>query len=476
MRQPLRWYDYIPISIYWFALTTRSQVLTPLVIPLLVQQFVGDAAKGAYVGQIRLWALMAALLVQALMGILSDRSTSRWGRRRPFIAAGTLAQVIVLAMVGFTAGLSGLQGYWVLFFLYILSMVASDTAHAATQGLIPDLVPEEQRGTAAGVKALLEVPFPLIFVSFVVGKLVSSGNLWGALIAVMVVLVVCMVVAMLAREKPLKKVPFPMDWRPFLRLVVMVGAFTLIILAMGEATKAVLRTPFALSSELSQALVGFFGFVAMAVAIALGVAASIRIGIGSDARKHPSFTWWVVCRLAFLVPAFNLAGFVIFFLQERFVGMEAEKAAGPAATAVMIVGVFVLLTALPSGWLADRVGKKLLIAVSCLLGALGTFTLLAIPEVFVLYVGAALLGASLGLFYSANWALGTEIVPREQAGRYLGLSNLAGAGAGAIGAYIGGPIADQMGYVLLFAIYGTLFLISLLALIGIKEPRAVGSA
>jgi MFS family permease len=472
----MRWYDFIPISIYWFALTTRSQVLTPLVIPLLVQQFVGDEAKGAYVGQIRLWALMAALLVQALMGMLSDRSTSRWGRRRPFIAGGTLAQLVVLTLIGFTAGLSGLQGYWVLFGLYILSMVASDTAHAATQGLIPDLVPEEQRGTAAGVKALLEVPFPLIFVSFVIGKLVSTGNLWGALIVVMVVLVVCMLVTMLVRERPLKQIPFPIDWKPFLRLVAMVGAFTLIILAMGAATKGVLRSPLALSSNTAQAFVGFLGFLAMTVAIALGVAASIRIGIGSDVRRYPSFTWWVVCRLAFLVPAFNLAGFVVFFLQERFVGMDGERAAGPAATAVMIVGVFVLLTALPSGWLADRVGKKLLVAASCVLGALGTFTLLVVPEVVVLYVGAALIGASLGLFYSANWALGTEIVPKEQAGRYLGLSNLAGAGAGAIGAYIGGPIADQMGYVLLFAIYGTLFLVSALALIGIRETRSSRAA
>ena len=88
----------------------------------------------------------------------------------------------------------------------------------------------------------------------------------------------------------------------------------------------------------------------------------------------------------------------------------------------------------------------------------------------VLYIGAALIGAALGLFFSANWALGTEIVPKDQAGRYLGLSNLAGAGAGAIGAYIGGPIADEMGYVLLFAIYGTLFLLSIVALIGIREP------
>ena len=41
MDRPIRWYDYITININWFALTARSQVLTPLIIPLLVQQFVG---------------------------------------------------------------------------------------------------------------------------------------------------------------------------------------------------------------------------------------------------------------------------------------------------------------------------------------------------------------------------------------------------------------------------------------------------
>jgi MFS family permease len=76
------------------------------------------------------------------------------------------------------------------------------------------------------------------------------------------------------------------------------------------------------------------------------------------------------------------------------------------------------------------------------------------------------------VFYSASWALGADIVPREEAGRYLGLANLAGAGAGAIGAYIGGPIADHSGYGPLFAIYGAFFLLSALALPGIRERGA----
>ena len=47
-----------------------------------------------------------------------------------------------------------------------------------------------------------------------------------------------------------------------------------------------------------------------------------------------------------------------------------------------------------------------------------------------------------GLFMTANWALGTDLVPAGEAGRYLGVSNLAGAGAGIVGAGIGGLVAD----------------------------------
>jgi MFS family permease len=247
--------------------------------------------------------------------------------------------------------------------------------------------------------------------------------------------------------------------------------FTMLILALGEVIKAIVRSSDNLPLHTARGLAGVVGLAAMVVAIGLGVILSIRIGIGADAGKNPSFTWWVVNRLAFLVPAINLAGFILFFLQERFEDLSQEKAAAPAATAVMFVGVFVLLAALPGGWLADRFGKKPLIAASGLLAALGTFTVLSIPQLWVVNVGACLIGAGVGLFYTANWALGTELVPKEQAGRYLGISNLAGAGAGAIGAYLGGPIADNVGYVTLFAVYGALFLVAGLPLLRIQERR-----
>lgn len=471
MDRPVRWYDFITVNIYYFALTTRSQTISPLIIPLLVQQFVGEAEKGSAVGTIRLWALMAAVLIQALMGMLSDRSTHPWGRRRPFILAGSIGELIVFILIGFTAGLDGMRGYWVLFGLYVVSMLSSNTAHAATQSLIPDLVPEHMRGRFSGVKALLELPVPLIFVSFVMGRLVSQGNLWGALITLMAVMLVCTLIAMLVREKRLEKPPFKLEWLPFLRLVLMTGVFTAVILGMGALVRWFMALPLELSLALKVGLTSLAGLLAMAFAVAVGVLASLRIGVGRDAQYKPSFRWWVVNRLAFLVGSTNVATFLVFFLQERFAQLQGEKAAGPAATITMFVGVFILLTALPSGWLADRLGKKILVVAAGLLAAAGTAVIILIPSMAAMYVGGCLIGAGVGLFYSANWALGTEIVPAEHAGRFLGLSNLAGAGAGAIGAYIGGPIADSLGYTAIMAIFGLLFFLSIFALLGVREER-----
>jgi MFS family permease len=482
MVRPIRWYDYITLNIYFLGLTTLSQT-NGLVFPLLVQQFVGEAQKGTYYGTVRLWTLMVALLMQALWGMLSDHTTGRWGRRRPFIFGGTLALLVFVAAIGLTAGMAGMTGYWILFGIALLMSVASNAGQAAQQALIPDIVPEGQRGRFSGVKAILEVPLPLILVSFTIARLISAGNLWGGLAAVLGVLVVTMAITMLVPEAPLAQRAAPLNWQPFLRLLLMTALFSAIILGAGALVRwlgELIRA--AGSIPLQVAVMGLAGLLAMVLAVAVGVWISVRVSIGSAAaRANPSFTWWVINRLAFLVGVINLSGFAVYFIQARL-GIEGEKAAGPAAIMMLIVGVCILLAALPSGWLADRFGRKRLVAVSGVLATAGTAIALLLPNLQTILAGGVLIGVATGFFFAANWALGTSLVPKAEAARYLGISNLAGAGAGAVGGYIGGPIADYftanvpsvqgLGYILLFAIYGMMCVVSIVALRGIHEERA----
>jgi len=305
--------------------------------------------------------------------------------------------------------------------------------------------------------------------------------MWGGLLLLMAVMSITMALAMFVPERPLQGTPPPLDWQPFLRLLLMTGFFTAILLLMGEVIVWAGRGLAGVKSPLVMAVgMGLAGLATMTVAVVVGVGGSFRLSVGAaKSRALSAFVWWVISRLAFLVGVTNLAGFVLYFLQGRL-GFTRESAAGPASQMMMLVGIFILLSALPAGWLADRVGRKKVVAWSGLIAALGTGITLLAPNLTLVFIGGSIIGMATGIFYTASWALGTSLVPQDEAGRYLGISNLAGAGAGAVGAYIGGPVADfftrytpevpGLGYVVIFAVYGLLFVLSTLLLAKVQEP------
>src|SRR5512133_2164307 len=233
MNRAVRWYDYITVNIYFLGLATLAQTNT-LVFPLLIQLFVGDAVKGAYLGSLRLGTLMVALLMQAVMGMLSDRSTLRWGRRRPFIFTGTVLDLVFITAIGFAAGMSGTAGYAFLFVMAILLQVSSNTAQGPQQALIPDVVPDQQRGRFSGIKAVMEVPLPLILVSFTIARLISAGHMWSGMLLAMGILTATMLATMLVPEKRLTGPSLPFDWAAILRLAIMTAFFAVIILSAGQ--------------------------------------------------------------------------------------------------------------------------------------------------------------------------------------------------------------------------------------------------
>jgi len=119
-----------------------------------------------------------------------------------------------------------------------------------------------------------------------------------------------------------------------------------------------------------------------------------------------------------------------------------------------------------------------LVAGSGLLAALGTLLLLLGGSIPMVLVSGSIIGLATGTFFASNWAMGTDLAPKQDAGRYVGISNLAGAGAGIVGAGIGGPLADffnqiqpGLGYLVIFSIYGGLFLLSTLTLTQVRETK-----
>ena len=219
MNRQLRWKDHILINIYWLGLNVASGTITPVLLPYLVALFVPPEQKNTYLGLVRVIGLAVAMLVQPMAGMFSDRNTSRWGRRRPYIFAGTVLDLVFLAIVGASPLFIGsaLDGFFIptlgittaLFVLIVgivLLQVSSNIAHGALQGLIPDLVPEDQRGRSSGVKAVMEL-LP-VFLVIVVWPLVDRGLVWLVVGFVGLALLATMLATVLGvREEPLREKP-----------------------------------------------------------------------------------------------------------------------------------------------------------------------------------------------------------------------------------------------------------------------------
>lgn len=468
----MQWTSLITLNLYFTALTAVNQTFVPLVLPLLVQHFVGPTRQGTYLGRVRLGGLMTALLMQALAGMISDHSTLRWGRRRPFIAGGTLGGLLALAAVGYISHIAGPAGFWALFAAYLLLMAATNVAQAGVQGFIPDLIPPAQHGRYAAAKSLFEL-LPVIAAAFTVAPLIAHGHMEAGLWVLAGVMLVAVGVTMTVHESPPATPTGGWRWADLARLAEMTAAFTAIILLLGGGVDL---AGAALAEAARPAQLGGMigvGLLSLVAAVIGGVKLSLAIAThGARCPRQGAFTWWVINRLAFLSGAFSLGGFALYFIQGRMHYTVAEAAA-PAGRLMMWVGISLLPAAIVSGWLGERLGERRVVILAGGLAVGGTAMMLLAASLPLLYGGAVLLGLATGLFYTANWAWGVGIVPPEEAGRYLGLANLAGAGAGAIGTYIGGPVADfftryvpespGLGYEVVFGLYGALFLLAVLA-------------
>ena len=487
MNRPLRWKDHILINIYWLGLNVASGTITPVLLPYLVALFVPPEQKNTYLGLVRVIGLAVAMLVQPMAGMFSDRSTLRWGRRRPYIFAGTVLDLVFLVIVGASPLFIGsaLDGFFLptlgittaLFVLIVgivLLQISSNIAHGALQGLIPDLVPEDQRGRSSGVKAVMEL-LP-VFLVIVIGPLVDRGQIWLVVGFVGLALTATMLATVLGvREEPLREKPQEPVGERVWRLVALTAIFVLVtrgalwlVSAAGAATSGA-----ALGSRVAVGVL--VGMVAMAGSIFLGVYFGAWVGIGREAPRQTSFIWWVVNRLMFLAAVGSVQGFAQYFLRDV---LHIPNAATMTTILLAVVAVFLLPAALYGGYLADRVGRRRLVALSGLVAGAGTVLLLFSPNIPMVLVSGCIIGLGTGLFYASNWALGTDLAPSAEAGRYLGISNLAGAGAGIVGAGIGGPMADffnalqpGLGYLVIFAVYAALFFLSVLALTRVRAGR-----
>lgn len=302
----------------------------------------------------------------------------------------------------------------------LLIQLASNTVQGPWQALIPDQVPAGQRGAASGLKAAFDI-LAFVLGRQVSGRLVAAGSVVGAVsVAAGLFAVVLLLTLVAARERPM------------------------VLPAAPQPVPRVLGHSFVV-----------------------------------DWKAHPAFAWWFANRFLFWAGFIALNTFLLFYMIDvvHMAEAEAQRFVGNMST---VIGLVLLVVTLPSGWLADRVGRKPLVASAGLIAAAGTAMVLVVRTPGLITAAGALIGLGVGVFLSANWALVTDLVPQAEAARYLGIANIATAGGSGVARLLGGALIDPVnrllgspsaGYRCLYGLTMLAFLAGTAAILRVPEQR-----
>ena len=83
-----------------------------------------------------------------------------------------------------------------------------------------------------------------------------------------------------------------------------------------------------------------------------------------------------------------------------------------------------------AGRISGRIGRKPVIYAAVTAGAVSAALMAVVPSYALLLLAIIPLGLCLGVFLAVDWALMTDIIPKAESGRYMGISNVVTAGSG----------------------------------------------
>jgi MFS family permease len=372
--------DLFIINAYWFGLSILWNSLHVIILPAVLLNYVPETRKNTYLGLMTFVGLIIAMIIQPIAGSYSDSFRSRWGRRRPMMTLGTALDFIFLAVLAWAGGLVWLA------IGYIGLQFTSNIAHGPAQGLIPDQVPPSQLGAASGFKNLFDMG-GLVVASLVMGNLLGPD----------------------AKDVT---IPFVV-----IAAVLFVSALITILGTKEDSTVEIE----AVSTQAAQKPKGIF----------------LLHRIQLPSRGSP-YSWLIGSRFLFLLGIYDIQVFAQYYIRDVIPTDNPVKLTGDLLASITLA---LIASALAGGWIGDRFGHKRVQYLASGISAIGCLLLMLARDPNSLMIYGGITGVGIGLFITSNWALLSKMAPLAQAGVYLGLTNLATAGSGAVGRLMG-PIID----------------------------------
>ena len=408
--------DHLLLSCFWLAYNFEWGALLPVVLPHQIAAIVGESRKELLSGLVIGIGAALSLVATPLAGALSDRSTHPRGRRGPFLLAGTAINALFLLLLG---GFGPGSAILLFTLAYLGLQIGANAAGGPYAGLIPDMVPEPERGRASGWLALMTAAGTLLGV-VAAGALVARGGTMPIYVVIALVLVVfALLTALGVRERPLETSPEPFRAKPFFR-------------------SFLLRGP-----------------------------------------QYRDFFFVLFTRALVTMGIYSVFTFFQYFLQDI---VRVPEPAAATSTLIGVIIVTGIPTSLVAGSLSDRMGRKPLVYASGGLMAAASLLFIAVgfhPSFGWMLAIGALFGLGYGAYQAVDWALAIDVLPPgESAAKDMGIWHvslvlpqmLAPALSGALLAALK-PKSLLLGYAVVFALTAVWFILGTVFVRQIRGAR-----
>ena len=424
------------LNVLWFALNAQSAALLPIVIPAQIVLFitsnqVGSIQQVLFLSWLMIGASVISLFIPPLIGTLSDRTPGGFGRRRPYIVIGGLLVMLSTpllvnagSLVIFVAGLA-------------LLLLGKNILAPAYQSLMPDRVPGEQRGEAAGY----------------VGGMTILGNVVGLGLA----------------------------------------AFLLGRVNQHSFSISMIRA----NAGIYYAVTAVLVLVCILVTVC-GVRENQWLKHKQVARKAPGLFelalklmhWWIApwrhynFTMVFLARASLMLGLSLFMAYIEYFFANVQH----IANFIQVTGIVAILalggavvSGLVFGVLSDRVKRRApVVSAATVCMALASLTFVIFPNnlLTLLWPLGVVFGLGYGAYSSVGWALSIDVLPSlEKAGKDLGVWNASTTLPTILAPLLGSVIINAvagtghilLGYQLVFGAAALFFMLAAIGMLFVKK-------
>lgn len=380
----------VAVTLFGFGIVYYWSALTSILLPEQIMEFATEATKGKILGFVTAAGSVVLILLEPVAGVMSDRCQSPSGKRKPFIFWGTMGMAVTLVLLFLAPNL-------VTFILiFIVLKVFWSFAEGTFPALIPDTVPESQRGRAAGLLGVLQL-LGASAGAYVTGKVLANADtvrqivpldplLVSALVTVVVLVVCALIVKVGVRETPQPPAP--------------------------RAERSVWIEAFEVRPLL----------------------------------RERALLWLTVSRTFWYFGFVTVQTLLLFFVKDVLL---IQNYADATANLFSILFMAALPTVFLAGWWSDRVGlRKPFIYFSSALMIIAALFFVGMDSYSTAMVAMALWGLGGGIFISTSMAMATESFPEAGSNaRYLALWMVVSQSVPwMIAPLIGGAFMDWFGF------------------------------